>query len=485
MLNLRLLLLVLGLFLSKLTLLMLIPAAVAFYTQESSGFDFVKSAVITGIIATFFLGSGRGLSRRAPNQSMRARDMFLLTTLVWIFLSIFAALPLLLIHDISYTDAFFETMSGITTTGATVLSNLHHLPQSILLWRSILQWLGGIGFIVMGVGILPYLNVGGMKLFQTESSDWSEKQVPRIQTYAGQLFKVYTILTLLCAAGYYYAGMSLFDAINHSLTTVSTAGYSTEDSSMAAFPIAAHWVGMVFMFLGGLPFLLYIQMMQQRRLKVWRDEQVMGFCVVLLLAGGMATAYLMHTKELALLDATRLGFFNVIAIVTTTGYALTDYSAWGTFSVALFFMLSFIGGCSGSTSGGMKVFRFQVSLAVTVQHLKRMVHPAGFFTAKFNGRKISEDITLSVMTLVYLFLMSIIALALFLASYDLDFITSLSGAVAAVCNVGPALGDIIGPAGNYASLPDPTKWALCVGMLAGRLEITTMVILLFPRFWQK
>ncbi|MCM2678067.1 TrkH family potassium uptake protein [Echinimonas agarilytica] len=484
MLNLRLLILVLGLFLSKLALFLLVPMTVGLITLDGTVFDFFTAAMITGAVGGAMITFGK-LAPSRPNSMLRARDMFMLTSMVWLIFSSMAALPFVFIEHISFTDAFFETISGVTTTGSTVLSDLPNHAPSILIWRSILQWLGGIGFIVMGVGILPYLNVGGMKLFQTESSDWSDKQVPRLKHYTALLFTAYSILTALCMVCYKLSGMSWFDAINHALTTLSTGGYSTSDASMAGFPVAAHWVAIVFMFAGGIPLLLFIQSARRKSLNPWQDQQLMGYLKLVLLASAVLTAYLYMTHQQSLIDAARLSLFNVISIVTTTGFALTDYSAWGALAAGLFFLLTFAGGCSGSTAGGIKIFRFQVAWEIMLRHLRSQVHPYGTFTARYNKRPISDDIVASVLTLAFLFMLTMALLTLFLAALGLDFVTALTGAVTAVCNVGPGLGDTIGPAGNFSSLPDAAKWALGIGMLAGRLEITTLVILFLPKFWKK
>lgn len=471
-------------FLNKLTLFLAIPIACGLYMLDGTAFEFFMAAVISGCLGNAMLIYGR-IKPAKPNAKMKARDMYILTCSVWLIFSSIAALPLVFVENISFSDAFFETMSGITTTGSTVLSDLPSHPPSVLVWRSLLQWLGGIGFIVMGVGILPYLNVGGMKLFQTESSDWSEKQIPRIKQYTMHLFVAYSLLTLLCFVSYHLAGMGWFDSFNHALTTLSTGGYSTSDASMAGFPEACHWVGIVFMFAGGIPLLVFIQSYKKRTFSPWLDHQLAGYIKVIALSTVLLATYLVLEKHESILDAVRLGLFNVISVVTTTGFALTDYSMWGVFSVAMFFILTFIGGCSGSTAGGIKIFRFQVAWAIMVKHLKGQVHPNGVFSARYNNRPISDDIVSAVLTMVFLFMISMALLTVILAASGVDFISSLTGAITAVCNVGPGLGNTIGPSGNFASLPSIAKWALGLGMLAGRLEITTLAILLLPAFWRK
>ncbi|MFP9133301.1 TrkH family potassium uptake protein [Shewanella algae] len=479
MLNFRPLLFILGLFLSMLTAFMFIPLFFALFYGEETVAAFMASALVTGTVSSICMHRGQG-----QKLNLNIRDMFLLTSLTWFIVSLFAAMPFTLYHGIGYTDAFFETMSGITTTGSTVLSGLDSMDHSILVWRSLLQWLGGIGFIVMAVAILPFLNVGGMRLFRTESSDWSDKAIPRTQSLAKYLFLVYLGLTVCCGLAYHLAGMNWFQALNHAMTTLSTGGYSTSDSSMAAFPKAAHWVGVVFMAAGGLPLLMFVQSLQQRSIKVWNDAQVKGFILFLLLVSFSLAYWLYSSREIAFIDALRLSSFNVVSVVTTTGYGLTDYGSWGALANIAFLFLMFVGSCSGSTSGGIKIFRFQIAGAIMREQLKQQFHPNGIFRERYNNRPINEEIVRSLVTFALLFMLVIVMLTLVLVLCGLDPVTSLSGAVTAVTNVGPGLGPVIGPAGNFSSLPDLAKWALSIGMLLGRLEILTVAVLFHPSFWK-
>ncbi|MCE9688062.1 TrkH family potassium uptake protein [Shewanella sp. AS16] len=479
MLNFKPLLFILGLFLSVLTSFMLLPLFFALIHGEETVGSFMLSALLTGVVASLCIHSGQ-----SKKLNLNIRDMFLLTSLTWVIVSLFAAMPFTLYHGMGYTDAFFETMSGITTTGSTVLSGLDTMDHSILIWRSLLQWLGGIGFIVMAVAVLPFLNVGGMRLFRTESSDWSDKAVPRTQSMAKYLFLTYIFLTFCCSLAYHLAGMNWFQAINHAMTTLSTGGYSTSDSSMAAFSNQAHWVGVIFMAAGGLPLLMFVQSIQQRSLSVWKDAQVRGFLLFLVLASCSLALWLWSSREIAPLDALRLASFNVVSVVTTTGYGLTDYSAWGAVANVAFLFLMFVGSCSGSTSGGIKIFRFQIAGAIMREQLKQQFHPNGIFRERYNNRVISEDIIRSIITFVLLFIMVIVGLSLILVLTGLEPTTSLSAAITAVTNVGPGLGPEIGPAGNFANLPDTAKWALALGMLLGRLEILTVAVMFHPNFWR-
>lgn len=472
---------VIGLVLSKLALFMYVPTLVAFFTGTDGFLDFGLAVIITHIAAFLCLSIGR-----TKHFKLGVRDMFLITSLVWTIASAFAALPFVFINHISFTDAYFETMSGITTTGSTVLSGLDNMAPSILLWRSILQWLGGIGFIVMAVAVLPMLNVGGMRLFQTESSDWSDKSSPRAKTVAKNIVVVYLVLTGLCLLGYLATGMNLFDAINHSFTTLSTGGYSTSDGSMNHFSEGSHWVGTVFMFLGGLPFLLFVAALSKRDPRVlFNDAQVRGFGYLFLIASTVVALWLFIEDGYALDDAFRVSMFNIVSVVTTTGFGLEDFTAWGPLPSVVFAFMMMVGACSGSTSGGIKIFRFQIAVTLLHKQMMKLIHPSGVFVQRYNQRPVNDDIVRSVVAFGLMFFVTIIVLAGTLSAMGLDPTTSISGAITAVANVGPGMGSIIGPTGNFAPLPDAAKWLLSLGMLMGRLEILTLIVLFFPAFWRR
>jgi trk system potassium uptake protein TrkH len=481
MLNFKPILFVLGLVLSKLALFMYIPTLVSFLSGTPGFIDFGQSLIITHIAAFIFLSLGR-----TAKFKLNVRDMFLITSLVWTIASAFAALPFVFINHISFTDAYFETMSGITTTGSTVLSHLDEMAPSILLWRSILQWLGGVGFIVMAVAILPMLNVGGMKLFQTESSDWSDKSSPRAKTVAKNIVAVYLILTALCCFGYLITGMTLFEAINHAFTTLSTGGYSTSDSSMNQFSSSTHWVATAFMFLGGLPFLLFVSTVTKRRpQELLNDAQVRGFFRLFIVVSTIIAFWLHFHNGYTYLDAYRVSMFNIVSVVTTTGFGLDDFTAWGALPSTVFAFLMMVGACSGSTSGGIKIFRFQIAITLLNKQMMKLIHPSGVFVQRYNHRPVNDDIVRSVVAFGLTFFITIIVISGLLSSLGLDPVTSISGSITAVANVGPGLGHIIGPTGNFAPLPDSAKWILSVGMLMGRLEILTILVLFFPAFWKR
>ncbi len=480
MLNLRPITFIIGLVLSKLALFMYVPTLVAFFTGSGGFLDFAQAVIITHLVACLCLSIGR-----TEHFRLNVRDMFLITSLVWTIASAFAAMPFVFINHISFTDAYFETMSGLTTPGSTVLSGLDDMPPSILLWRSILQWLGGVGFIVMAVAVLPMLNVGGMKLFQTESSDWSDKSSPRAKTVAKNIVAVYLVLTGLCFLSYIATGMTPFEAINHAFTTLSTGGYSTSDSSMNRFSHGAHWVGTLFMFLGGLPFLLFVQALRKQSARaLLKDEQVRGFFWVFMISSLLVAGWLWLKNDYAILDALRVSMFNIGSVVTTTGYGLDDFTAWGALPSPIFAILLMAGACSGSTSGGIKVFRFQIAMALLKKQLLNLIHPSGIFIQRYNKRPVNEEIIRSVVAFGLTFFITIVVLAGALSAMGLDSVTSISGAVTAVANVGPGMGSIIGPTGNFAPQPDAAKWLLSFGMLMGRLEILTILVLFFPAFWR-
>ena len=480
MVNLRPILFVIGLVLSKIALFMYVPTLVAFATGTEGFIDFATAVIITHVVAFLCLTFGR-----TSEFKLGVRDMFMITTLVWTIASAFAALPFVFINHISFTDAYFETMSGITTTGSTVLSGLDDMAPSILLWRSTLQWLGGIGFIVMGVAILPMLNVGGMRLFQTESSDWSDKSSPRTKSVAKNIVNVYLSLTGLCFLGYLLTGMNTFDAINHAFTTLSTGGYSTSDGSMNHFSNSAHWVAIVFMFAGGLPFLLFVQALRKREARtLLSDAQVRGFTMLVFSAGLAVALWLTWQLDYRFIDAFRVSLFNIISVVTTTGFGLDDFTAWGPFPTIIFAFIMLVGGCSGSTAGGIKIFRFQVAFALLRKQMMQLIHPSGVFIQRYNGRPVTDGIVRSVVAFALTFVLTIVVVAAVLGMQGLDAITSITGAVTAVANVGPGMGDVIGPTGNFATLPDLAKWTLSFGMLMGRLEILTVLVVFLPAFWR-
>jgi trk system potassium uptake protein len=436
---------------------------------------------------TLFAGVSLVLMNRTRDfGEVSGRQAFLLTTLVWIVLTIFAAMPLAFSDlGLSPAGAIFEAMSGITTTGSTVIVDLDHAPPGILLWRAILQWLGGIGIIVMSLAILPMLGVGGMQLVRAESSDLSEKILPRAAQIASAISFIYLGLTLLCASLYWWAGMTPFDAAAHAMTTIATGGFSTTDASLGAFQSPTmEWIAVVFMISGALPFVLYIQATNGHVMALFRDAQVRWFFGIISATCFLITLWLVQANGVPLAEAVRQSAFATTSLITGTGYASADYGLWGSFPVAALFFVMCVGGCTGSTTGGIKIFRFTVLNAVARNQIARLIRPHGVFVPTFNGRPLPEAATISVMAFVFMFALSFSLFAIALSSLGLDYLTAMSGALSALANVGPGFGDVIGPTGNFASLPDSAKWLLSAAMLLGRLELFTVLILFAPSFWR-
>jgi trk system potassium uptake protein len=479
--TLRILGFIIGIFLITLAVSMVVPMATLMIFERTGDLpSFLWSSLIT-----FLAGLALVIPGRPEHVHLRPRDMYLLTVCSWVVVCVFAALPFLLTQHISYTDAFFESMSGITATGATVLSGLDNMSPGILMWRSMLHWLGGIGFIGMAVAILPLLRIGGMRLFQTESSDRSEKVMPRSHMVAKSIVLVYIGFTVLGSLAFWWAGMSLFDAINHAMSAISTGGFSTSDLSLAKWDApAVHWVAVVVMILGSVPFTLYVSTLRGNRGALIRDQQVQGLLGLLVATWIVLGTWYWITTDLPWLDALRHVALNVTSVVTTTGFALGDYSLWGNFSLMLFFYLGFIGGCSGSTAGGIKIFRFQVAYILLKASLNQLIHPRAVIKQKYNGHRLDEEIVRSILTFSFFFAITICVMALLLSLLGVDWMTALTGAAGTVSGVGPGLGEVIGPAGNYATLPDAAKWILAGGMLLGRLEIITVLVLCMPAFWR-
>jgi trk system potassium uptake protein TrkH len=356
----------------------------------------------------------------------------------------------------------------------------------LLLWRSLLQWLGGIGIIGMGIAILPFLRVGGMQLFRSESSDRSDKVAPRASDLAIAVTWVYLTLTVACIGALTLAGMSWFDAINHAMAAVSTGGFSTRDASIAGWENAAiEWVLVVFMMLGGMPFVRFISLVQKGLTPFWADSQIFWYVSFLAAVSVVLSVWLSWTQDIPWLEAIRLTTFNVVSVVTTTGFASADYTLWGPMAVVAFFLLTFVGGCTGSTAGGLKIFRFEILFIVLHMLQRRLYSPNLVITLSYNRRPFGSDIMISVMSFGFVYMTSVFLLALLLSFLGLDMITAMSGAATAVGNVGPGLGPIIGPAGNFTSLPDGAKWLLAFGMLLGRLEFFTVLVVLSPAFWRQ
>lgn len=459
---------------------MLVPALADAWVGNPDWVSFAVSSAITA----FFGGLCWMGAHTAAGFELSLRQAFIFTCAAWLVVSGFSALPFWA-FGLSWTDAVFESISGITTTGSTVLTGIDHLPPGILLWRSVLQWIGGVGIIVMAIVMLPFLRVGGMQLFRLESSDRSDNVVTGSGNLVRWIAGIYVGFTALCFATYAALGMTGFDALNHAMTTLSTGGFSTHDASFAHFGSPAlEWTAVFFMAAGALPFVAYIQLLRGGQQRLWHDPQVRGFfkfitLVVLALAGWRVVTQGVPAGE-ALTEAA----FNVVSVVTTTGFASTDYTLWGAFVVAVFLLLTVVGGCAGSTSGAIKIYRFQIAWMTVRRQLVRLSSPLEVTPMRYGGRRVGEDVAAAAFAFIAVFAVVIAIGTVGLAFLGLDLVTALSASATAVTNVGPGLGPIVGPAGNFQPLPDAAKWLLSFAMIFGRLEIFPFLVLLDPHFWR-
>ena len=457
---------------------MLIPVIVQFvYNQIDS--SFFGSSIVTIIFGTLFF-----LSNLDHDKRLNLQQAFLLTALSWLSIALFGSLPFVFSNvEFSFTNAFFESMSGITTTGSTIIPNLESIPKGILFWRAILQWLGGIGVIVMAITLMPIMNVGGMQLFQISNSDSSEKILPKSKEIALRLIYIYSGLTALCALSYKILGMNIFDSLTHSMTTIATGGFSNYNDSIGFFnSISIEISAMIFIILGSLPFIAYIKFLSGNNKILISDVQIKTFIKIIIFSIIILSIYLsfVNPNQINL----RSIFFNVISILTGTGYVNAQYDNWGSFPIILFLALMFIGGCAGSTTCGIKIFRIQILYSFIVNQLKKIIYPKGIFVLKYDQSPVDNKFISSIISFIYLYLVIFFIITALLSLSGLDFITAISGAATSISNVGPGLGSIIGPNGNFSSLPDISKWILTLGMILGRLELFAILVLFLPSFWK-
>jgi len=460
---------------------MLIPFFVQFIYDEKNN-TFLLSASVTAFIGTLLV-----LTNLEINRKLNLQQVFLLTTLSWLGIAIFGCLPFLLSNlDLSLVDAFFESMSGITTTGSTIITNLDNAPKSILIWRAILQWLGGIGVIVMAITILPLLNVGGMQLFRMDSSDTTEKVLPKTREITLVISIIYLTLTFACGISYWAVGMNMFDSIAHAMTTIATGGFSTYSGSIGHFHNPRiEIISIIFIVLGSIPFIAYLKFVKGDKKIFLKDSQIKGLVYILIFSILLMLLYLMlSNNEYSFSENLRISTFNVVSVLSGTGYVTADFSSWGKFPLIFFLFLMFIGGCAGSTTCGIKIFRFQILGHFIINQIKKLVYPHGVFSIKYNNEKINDTFIYSIITFIFLYFFIFFILAALLSINGLDFITAISGSASAISNVGPGLGDIIGPNGNFSDLPNFSKLSLSLGMLLGRLELFAVLVLFFPAFWR-
>ncbi len=470
-----------GILLVVLGFSMLAPYVMQLMYAEKSH-SFVSSSFITIFIGILFI-----LSNLENEYKLNLKQTFLFSTLAWFMVALFGSLPFLLSpKEFSFSEAFFESMSGITTTGATIITDLDNSPKSILLWRAIMQWLGGIGIVVMAITILPLLKVGGMQLFKMEGPDNTEKILPRTIEVAAIIISTYLILTFMCGFFYWIFGMSIFDSVAHAMTTIATGGFSTHNQSIGFFKSSyIEIVASIFIVLGSIPFISYLKFANGNKMIFFKDVQIRGLIYLVLISVLIMFIYLFFIDyDKGIFDKIRISSFNVISILSGTGYVTDDFGLWGKFSLIFFLFLMFIGGCAGSTACGIKIFRLQMLLIFLKNQVKKLIYPNSIIISKYNNQKISDNFINSVIVFIFSFLFIFLILSMLLSTSGLDFLTSISGAASAISNVGPGLGDMIGPNGNYKTIPDISKWILSFGMLLGRLELFAVLVLFFPSFWR-
>jgi len=472
---------VIGLLVALLGATMALPMLIDLAAGNGHWVVFLEAGLITvlaGGLTALACANGVG-------EGLTIQQTFLLTTGVWVMLPIFGALPLMFgATGLTFTDAFFEAMSGLTTTGSTVLSGLDDLPRGLLLWRGILQWLGGIGIIVVAMVFLPELRVGGMQIFRSEGFDTFGKILPRATEISSRISVIYLGLTMACALAYAATGMSPFDATVHAMTTVATGGFANYDASFGAFGAGSMYVAVIFMALAALPFVRFVQLTAGHAQPLLQDSQIRGFFGTLFALVLLLTLWQFARAPSGGEEAFRHTLFNTTSLLTGTGYASTNYMVWGAFPIAVLFFTGLIGGCAGSTACSIKIFRYQLLFASIRVQLQRIRSPHGIFTPRYQGRPVGQDVLSSVMSFFVFFTVTLGITSWALALTGLDLTTSVSGAAAALANIGPGLGDIIGPAGNFGSLGTAAKWILAIAMLIGRLELLVVYAILTIGFWR-
>lgn len=436
---------------------------------------------------TLFTGLMLAIANNGPPQRIDQRTSYLLTILSWSLVGAFGSLPLWLSSlKLSFTDAFFETMSGLTTTGSTVLTGLDTMAPGLLLWRSLLQWIGGIGIVVMAIVLLPLMRVGGMQLFKAESSDISGKIVPRVYQLAALTALTYLALSVACAIAYSFAGMGWFDAVNHAMTTLATGGYSTKDASIGHYDsVPIEVVSIIFMTSGALPLVFYARLFLDGPAALARERQIVPFLCVLFVATGAMTLWNVGFNGMGWNTALRQSAFNITSILTDTGYATADFAKWGSFAIGLFFVLFLVGGCAGSTAGGIKIFRWQLLFQGARRQLLLTLSPHRVVAVRYAGRTVELEMLASVRNFFFLYLLTFLGLSLACMATGLDFLSSTSGVAQGMANAGPGLSTLVGPAANFASIPNGAKWIIVLAMLMGRLELMTVYVLLLRDFWRR
>ncbi len=469
-----------GILVVVLGIFMTVPYGIQIIYSENNN-SFLASSIVTIFIGILII-----LINLKKDNQLNLQQAFLFSVIAWVSIAIFGSLPFMLSNlKLSFSDAFFESMSGITTTGSTVILDLDSSPKSILLWRAIMQWLGGIGIIVMATTVLPLLKVGGMQLFKTDSSG-TEKILPKTIEVAATIITIYLTLTSLCAAVYWFQGMNIFDSIAHSFTTLATGGFSTHNESIGYFKNPGIEItATIFIILGSIPFIAYLKFIKGNRKIFHEDVQIRGFVYLLLISILIMFIYLfINNNDHSFQDNLRISSFNVLSILSGTGYVTDDFGLWGEFPLIFFIFLMFIGGCAGSTTCGIKVFRLQILFLFIKNQIKKLIYPNRILVLNYNNEKIEDSFINSVIVFIFSYLFLFILIAVLLSITGLDFLSAISGAATSLSNVGPGLGEMIGPNGNFSEVSNVSKWILSFAMLLGRLEIFAVLVLFLPSFWR-
>ncbi len=480
-LDLRPVFLVIGLLLAMVAVAMLVPAAVDFAADNPDWLVFAASAG-----TTFFFGAAIVLASRSGRVRPSLRQVYLMTTGGWVAVAAAAALPFAFSGlDMGATDALFESVSGITTTGATNIANLERAPPGILVWRALLQWLGGIGVIVMAMVVLPVLRIGGMQIFRIEGAGPAEKVMPRAARMTSAVALLYLLLTAGLGVALWLTGLTGFDAALHAMTTIATGGFSTLEASVSAFANpAAETVILVGMVLGGMPFVLLLYALRGHLAWAARDTQLRWYLGLLALASAMMGLWMWTGLDIPFVDALRRGAFVAVSTMTGTGFAIADYAEWRGLPIAAMFFLMLVGGCAGSTTAGVKVFRVHILLASARVQVARLLGAHAVLIPYYNRKPIPDTVADTVMGFLFVFALTFAVLAMGLGMTGFDFRTAITAAAAAIANAGPGLGDAVGPFANYVGIPDAAKWLLMAGMLLGRLEMFLVLVLFLPTFWR-
>ncbi len=481
MINYRVILNLLGALMIFNGLLMLSSIIVCLFYGESISPILYSSCITIVLGFIFYLSTFRNIK-----MDLRMKEGYLVVTLSWLIVSLTGAIPYVISGAIpSYTDAFFETISGYTTTGATILSDIESLPKSILFWRSMTHWLGGMGIIVLAIAIMPILGFGGMQMFAAEASGLTtDKLHPRITDTAKRLWVIYVFYTIVQTVLLMFGEMDFFDSLNHAFSSISTGGFSTKNDSLISASAYTQYVVIIFMFLGGINFSLHYFLLKGKFSKIWKNEEFRFYTFLLLFLGILVAIALYWKKGLPAEESFREGLFQMVSIITTTGFVSVDYGQWSPFLVYLIFIITFFGGCAGSTSGGLKMVRVRLLLKDSALELKRILHPRAVIPVRISGKPVTREIMANVLAFFFFYILMFASGAMILSMIGVDFVTSLSASAACITNVGPGIGEV-GAVDNYSKIPVLGKWLLSFMMLVGRLEIFTVLLLFSPAFWKK